>query len=37
MGDQEIETARQNSIRLRKKIQDRTGLTTLELIFHLNT
>lgn len=26
MGDQEAEAARQNSIKLKKKIQDRTGM-----------
>jgi len=31
MGDQ-VEAARQNSIKLKKKIQDRTGMATLELI-----
>jgi len=35
MGDREVEAARQNSIKLKKKIQDRTGMTTLELIFPL--
>lgn len=35
MGDQEAEAARQNSIKLKKKIQDRTGMTILELIFPL--
>lgn len=32
MGDSEVEAARQNSIKLKKKIQDRTGMTNLGLI-----
>lgn len=35
MGEPQTESGRQNSLKLKKKIQDRAGMTILELVFQL--